>query len=362
MLSTTEAKTASKAAKQSGGCRVRAVHRGELQSNFNVGRNELLLLSALGRGIDYPHNCRVGVCGSCKTKLISGKIRPMIDFALSPLTNAELEAGYILACQSKVHSDLEIEVKIGNHTPPPVQTVASHVVGWRQLPGEVVDLRLRLDEPLPFEAGQYCSLAESGSFVRRSYSIYDPPPGEEGATELGFMVKRLPGGAFSEWLFNEDRVGTKIWIEGPFGVMGVHDDDLDRDGLCVAGGTGLAPVLSIVADRLARSDKARFTILFGARTQADRFAEPWLEALVAQAPDRVRVVTILSDEPADSDWEGPRGLITEPLQVGDLGIDFGTTAAFVCGALPMVQAVEALLIERGVNPDRIHADKFLPTG
>jgi ferredoxin-NADP reductase len=138
-------------------------------------------------------------------------------------------------------------------------------------------------------------------------------------------------------------------------------DDPDADGVCVAGGTGLAPILSIVGDRLARSSSARFTIVFGVRTQKDLFANARLNELMAQAPDRLRLVAILSHEPAGSSWNGLRGLITEALDE-TLGVDYKTSAAFVCGSLAMVEAVERRLIGLGVDPARIHADKFMPTG
>jgi ferredoxin-NADP reductase len=285
----------------------------------------------------------------------------MVDLALSPLTNEQIEAGYVLACQAKVRTPLTVEVKLGHHALIPVTTVSARVSRWHRLPGEVIDLRLALDTPVNFHAGQYCTIAESGSFTRRSYSYYDVPPEEGGApaTEIGFLVKRLPGGKFSEWLFDQDRTGTKFWVEGPYGIMGV--DEIDVDGLCVAGGTGLAPILSIVGDRLKRSAVAKFTIVFGVRTASDVFANERLQQLLATYPDRVRLVTILSHEPADSAWTGPRGLVTAAL-TPDLGLDFARHAAFICGNLGMVEAVEKVLIRLGVAPDRIHADKFVPSG
>jgi toluene methyl-monooxygenase electron transfer component len=342
-------------------CRIAVRGKDGKEACFDVRRNDLLLKAAIDQGIDYPHNCRVGVCGTCKTRLVSGRVSPMVDLALSPLTNEEIQAGYVLACQAKVRTDLVVEAKLGHHALIPVRTVSARVSRWKRLPGEVIDLRLKLDTPVYFHAGQYCTIAESGSFTRRSYSYYDVPPLEDGAPadEVGFLVKRLPGGRFSEWLFEQDRSGTKFWIEGPYGIMGV--DDVDVDGLCVAGGTGLAPILSIVGDRLRRSNTARFTIVFGVRTQQDLFADEALQRLLAEGGDRVRLVTVLSHEPADSDWGGPRGLVTAALTTA-LGVDFRSTAAFICGNLAMVEAVEKRLIALGVDPERIHADKFVPSG
>ena len=345
---------------RAGHCRITVRGRDGSETSFEVKRNDMLLKAAVDQGIDYPHNCRVGVCGTCKTRLVDGRVSPMVDLALSPLSNEQIEAGFVLACQAKVRTDLVLDVKLGNGAQLPVRTVSALVTRWQRLPGDVIDLRLKLDGAVAFNAGQYCTIAESGSFTRRSYSYYDVPAADGSpAGEVGFLVKRLPGGRFSEWLFAEDRSGIKFWVEGPFGVMGV--DDLDRDGLCVAGGTGLAPILSIVGDRLQRSETARFTIVFGVRSEKDLFADTHLAELQAKAGDRLRVIPILSHEPTGSSWAGLRGLVTAALTPA-LGIDYRDTAAFICGNLGMVEAVERRLIELGVQADRIHADKFVPSG
>ena len=334
---------------------------GGVSEGFAIGRNDMLLKAALEQGVDYPHNCRVGVCGQCKTKLVSGKISPMVDLALSPLSNAEIEAGYFLACQGKVRGDIEIEVKLGQHHVIREQQASGRVSLWKRLPGEVIELRIVMDTPFEYEAGQYCFLAESGSFVRRCFSFSDAPPSESGmgAGEVGFLIKRLPGGQFSEWLFSEDRTGRKMWLHGPYGVMNV--DDQDVSGLCVAGGTGLAPVLSILEQRLATSNTSSFVVIFGVKTQAELFAMDKLEALQHQYPARVKIIPVLSHEPEGSDWKGARGLVTEPINA-TLDLDFSSIASFICGSLPMVEAVERKLLALGMNPENIHADKFIPTG
>lgn len=331
------------------------------KNQFVINRNDMLLKSALDQGMDYPHNCRVGVCGQCKTRLISGDVTPMVDLALSPLTNEEINEGYFLACQGKVRGDIEIEVKLGQHQPIPEQQVSGKVSLWRRLPGEVIELRIALDTPFFYEAGQYGFLAESGSFVRRCFSFTDAPPADPnvGANEVGFLIKRLPGGEFSEWIFERDRTGTKMWLHGPYGIMG--NDDIDADGLCIAGGTGLAPVLSIVEQRLSASATAVFTVVFGVQKQQDLFALDKLHALSEASPGRLQVVPVLSHEPVDSSWPGARGLVTAPLD-DKLGVDYSNVSSFICGSLPMVEAVERRLLELGAQAERIHADKFIPSG
>jgi xylene monooxygenase electron transfer component len=337
-------------------CRITVRNGGETTS-FEMGRNDLLLMGALEKEINWPHSCRVGTCGRCKTKLCDGKISPLVDFALSPLTNRDLKSGYVLACQSKVRGDLEVEVGLLDHRVLLPRSLPGTITGWKVLSGGVIDLTITLEEPLVFEAGQYAALALAGSFVRRSFSFAGPPPGPEGTREINFLIRHLPGGRFSGWLAQKDRAGLRIWVEAPFGQMGI--DDAPRDALCIAGGTGIAPILSIAAERLARLPDNRVTIVFGLRQARDLFVMDRLAAL--EATGRVRLVPILSHEPAGSAWTGARGLVTAALSE-DLNLDFAQVSAFVCGALPMVEAVEERLLALGADLRRIHADKFQPSG
>ncbi len=98
------------------------------------------------------------------------------------------------------------------------------------------------------------------------------------------------------------------------------------------------------------------------RTASDLFALDRLERLKDIAgPERVRIVPVLSHEPAGSAWQGRRGLVTAVLDE-ELDVDYHSLSAFVCGALPMVEAVEKRLRTLNVSTDRIHADKFEPSG
>lgn len=337
-------------------CRI-TVRNGAQTTSFDMDRNDLLLMGALEQGVNWPHSCRVGTCGRCKTRLKDGRISPLVDFALSPLTNRDLKSGYVLACQSKVRGDLEVEVGLLDHRVLLPRSIPGTISGWKRLAGDVIDLSILLDEPLVYEAGQYAALALSGSFVRRSFSFAGPPSGPEGVREINFLIRHLPGGRFSGWLAQQDRTGLRIWVEAPFGQMGI--DDTPRDALCVAGGTGIAPILSIAADRLARFPENHVTVVFGVRSEPDLFVHDRLAAL--EASGRVHVVPILSHEPAGSLWKGRRGFVTDALGP-TLDIAFDAVSAFVCGALPMVEAVEERLLALGCAPDRIHADKFQPSG
>ena len=321
-------------------------------------RDGFLLMSAIDQGLAYPHNCRVGTCGTCKTKLVSGKIKPMMDFALSPLTGPELREGYILACQSKVRGDLVIEVALGSEAVLPVVTRQARVVVADRLAGDVMSLQLALDQPLVFAAGQYADLAIDGLDARRSYSFCDRPQAA-GNEQVSFLVKRLPGGLFSERLFADARPGLSMTLNGPHGLLGAAD--AHADAVCVAGGTGLAPMLSILRDRLARSDRSRYQLLFGVRSLQDHFAEALLDELERESQGRVRVTVVLADEPSSSAWAGARGLVTE-LITADSVQSLPARAAFLCGAQGMVDAAQRKLVALGLAADAIHADGFAPSG
>lgn len=355
MLSWFKRKAPKPGAGPDGLCEVRVVGR---DGAIQVPRDSLLLSAALAQGLAYPHNCRVGTCGECKTLLISGDIKPMMDFALSPLSAADLRAGCILACQSKVRGDLVIEVALGTHAGPAVVERAAVVDRVEWLPGDVVSLRLSLDAPLVFTAGQYAELSIDGFAAVRAYSFCDAPaPG--GNAQVSFLIKRLPGGHFSERLFAVARQGLTMRLRGPFGSMGIVDGE--ADALCVAGGTGLAPMLSILRDRLRRSGSSRYTLLFGARSLHDHFAAALLAELEREAAGRLHVHVVLSDEPDDSVWNGARGLVTDA--IGEASVRaLPARAAYLCGAQGLVHTARARLVELGLPIDAIHADAFTPSG
>ena len=329
------------------------VEFGEGGLAIDLQRDDILLAAALERGVPYPHNCRVGTCGQCKTRVLSGQVKPMMDFALSPLTADELRAGFVLACQSKVRSDLVISVPMERS-----ERFAGQIVTVQRLQGDVLALTLELERPLVFEAGQYANLSMEDSALSRSYSFcHEPVAG--GNRLVSFLIRRIPGGAFSDRLWACAEPGMAMALSGPHGSMGAAD--VNANGICVAGGTGLAPVVSIVRDRLKKSTTARFMVLLGIRRAEDHFASEILQGLEALSSGRVQTRVIVSDEPDGSGWKGDRGLVTALLTPELVGSVQARTA-FVCGAAPMVQACRDRLQHLGWSDSDIHTDAFVPSG
>ena len=167
----------------------------------------------------------------------------------------------------------------------------------------------------------------------------------------------MPDGLFTEWLFSEARVGDAMQVAGPFGDFLLHEADAPM--LCVAGGSGLAPVLSMLQGALKTQKKTRaVTLFFGARTQQDLYMLDAIEALRQQWPLHFEFVPVLSSEPANSDWQGRRGLIGDHFAavLGDVLID---QHAYMCGPPLMIDSCAAHLVQAGVAEDNIHFDKFL---
>lgn len=322
-----------------------------------VARNGFLLASALEAGVPWPHNCKVGTCGQCKARVVGGRIRPAMDFALSPLTAEELGQGYVLACQSRVREDILVDVALPAAAPAVVRREAVIRSAVELSPG-VMQLRLELDAPLVFMAGQYVDLGLRGFDAVRSYSLCESPqPG--GVREVSFLIRRLPGGVFSERLFSQAVTGQRMHLRGPYGTPSSVPQIGDVVG--VAGGTGLAPMLSLMGERLARGAAGSFTLFLGLRSQEDTFAQQVLTPFLARFGARVRVQTWLSEEPAGSAWDGPRGLVTQALR-DDLVAKLKPEAAYLCGAAGLVHGARDRLVALGLPVDRIHADAFSPSG
>lgn len=338
----------------------RKTHRLSIRSmgrTIEVPEGKTLLDGALDADLPYPHSCCAAECGTCLSILVSGEIREGIDTShlVSP---AQKRAGYFLACQAKPVSD-EVVVdlpgydgSVGQH--PLIDTPAT-IAGVRALNHDILELRIALGRGLAFTAGQYAELAVPGVVDEaRNYS-FARAPGDAPSDEVVFHVRKVPGGAFTEWLHGGDRTGTSVKVQGPRGQFALRAGE--GPIVCVAGGSGLAPILALLEQAGARGCQRPVTLLFGARRQADLYALEAIEALRARWPAPFEFRPMLSEEPAESGWNGARGLVASGLtELGAPVLD--ACQAYLCGPPPMIDAAIATLAEHGVGLDRIYFDKF----
>ncbi|MEQ8662862.1 MAG: 2Fe-2S iron-sulfur cluster binding domain-containing protein, partial [Gammaproteobacteria bacterium] len=322
-----------------------------------VRGGQKLLTAALEAGLDWPHDCRVGSCGMCRCVLRKGAIKPLTDFVYT-LSADELRNGTILACQATLKSDVEIEVTLGAGRAP-VEQLAGRIAAMTPLTHDIVELAIALERPAfgAARAGQYVDVHLDRLDAPRSYSFARAPCHEDG-NHVRFLVRHVPGGGFTDWLFGGDRRGTTLGLRGPFGDF--HQRPGAGRMICVAGGSGLAPIHALVEDGAATGIERDCVVLFGARTQRDLYYLEHFATFAAAWHGTLDVVPVLSAEPDGSDWRGARGLVTEHLATVAGAGGFGATdQAYLCGPPAMVDAGIDALRALGMRDDAVFFDRFL---
>lgn len=331
---------------------------------FECEPGEKILLAGLRSGVELPYECGTGTCGTCKAKLVSGRVEsewpeaPGIRYLKGP---AEL-----LMCQCLAREDCALEVgvlKAREVDAPLPGALGGRVRGWRRLTHDVAAFDVDLDRPLDFDAGQFALLTIPGIPGARAYSMVNFEPA---ARRLSFVVKKKPGGAASEWLFGDRVEGTRLEIFAPLGHA-TFQPGLPKHVLCIAGGSGIAGMMSILQRAGATGHFAARDghVYFGVRSGRDAFFLDALQALQARHPARLAVTIALSDEdvPASLPAAHPglafaRGMVHAVAGERMAG-RFADVRAYVAGPPPMVDAsLRLLLREARLSPADIRYDKF----
>jgi NAD(P)H-flavin reductase/ferredoxin len=327
---------------------------------LRVGSKETLLQAALNQGIAFPHDCRAGGCGACKCRLVKGKVKELTDKSYI-LSAEELRDNYVLACQSIPQSDIEVDVQLRDvGTLVQTHRSAGRVTRLEPLTHDILHVVLTLDHALPFTPGQYGELsAQHGSCagVTRRYSFANVPDANGTSRNVEFFIRKVPGGRFTEWLFKDAKIGDSLDVTAPFGEFMLRESSAPI--LCIAGGSGLAPVLSLLQGALLSLKRPReVTLVFGARSQRDLYMLDAIDALRREWPVRFDFVPILADEPAGSAWAGRRGMIGDHL-ADVLGASLALQQAYLCGPPGMIDSCIGTLEAGRVSASDIHFDKFL---
>lgn len=320
---------------------------------------DTILTTALDAGIAFPHNCRVGGCATCKCKLVEGSVKELTDKSYL-LSAEEMANNYILGCQSIPKGNVVVEVEglDDNQQTHSIVKTAATISGTRQLTHDILELNLKLDEALEYTAGQYIDIELPSAIGEgtRSYSFAASPSARKDATEISFHVRKVPNGAFTEWLHAEDRTGTKLNISGPYGDFYLRPGSAPI--LAIAGGSGMAPLKALLEQARAEGVTRDVIYLFGARSQADLYCLEEMHALTKGWLAHFQFEPVLNEEPEDSDWKGRRGFVTD--HIAEMtGGRLTKHHAYMCGPPPMIDAAEATLTAAGISPHDIHFDKFL---
>ncbi len=327
-----------------------------------VKKGQNLLASGLESGLNWPHDCRVGSCGTCRCKLLSGKIKPLADFSYV-LPIEDIKSGYILACQTRLKTDIEVEVELGAGKRVAVETRKARVTGIRKLTHDILEVVITADSPFPegMAAGQYAEITYPGLASPRSYSFATDLADKAQGT-LTFYIRNVPGGEFTAWLFGENRLHAEVSVSAPYGDFRLHDGL--KTMICIAGGSGMSGIKAILEHACRIGTKRDAIFLFGARGQRDSYCTDEIGKIGREWNPEHKFIfeTVLSDEPSDSDWTGSRGFVTDHFQqhyLQDVGLDIQKCEAYLCGPPPMVDAGIKALAEAGMQSDAMFFDKFL---
>ena len=315
--------------------------------------DETVLAAARRHGIALASDCESGECQTCRASLRAGTVGYPDGLVLS-LTDDDRAAGAALCCVAAPRSDLVVELPYSRAALLPVKTAYLSVAAVEPLCDSVVALRgsLMRNAKLAFYAGQYVNLTVPGTTHQRAYSMASPP---EDDTALEFLVRLLDGGAMSEFLRASPPPGTVIALKGPHGVF--YRRESLAPLLLIAGGTGLAPMLSMLRQLVLRgASRRRITVCFGVTAPRDLFGVEELARLAEQLPGLERRIAMLRP---DASWTGTGGLVTDLLEPADVA---ASPDAYLCGPPPMIAAARAKLAVLGQPPARIFAEEFVPSG
>ena len=312
-----------------------------------VQAGDTLLESLLRAGIAFPFSCQAGNCGTCKCELISGEVHEL-EHSEHALSAAERAKGIVLACRTQVWDDTVIRrIDAEELVVHPSRVLRCRVLALEDLTHDIKGLRLAIEAggPFTFSAGQYAQV-EFAPGLSRHYSMASTPD----ESELAFHVRHMPGGRTSVYVAQSLKVGDRLKVSGPLGIAYLRDNHRGPV-LAIAGGSGLAPIQSILCTLLERGHPAPVTLYFGVRGERDLYHEALLKDLAARFANFSYHV-VLSEQIGA---KGRRyGMVHEALEIPEPQ----DTMVYMAGPPVMVEAATATLLARGIAQRQIHADAF----
>ena len=346
--------------------KIRVQSKGGGAFEFECDPNEPLLYAGLRHDISLPYECATGTCGTCRARVHEGDARTLWSGAPG-LSYVKQEKKEILMCQATAADccTLRVPAVVGQNTGP--VPAPAHRIGTieqiRDLTHDVRDFRVTLDKPMSFAPGQFVVVETPAVIGGRAYSMVNYA---EETDSLVFVIKRKPSGGFSDWLFENDVSGSVVTLFGPLG-RATFDPGEGKNLLCIAGGSGIAGMMSIAA-RAGQEDyfsSRRGDIFFGVRSAEDVFYLDDLSRLADRFTSNLTVTVALSDaEPTEAlQRDHPRlsfasGFVHSVASERMAG-RYDDVIAYVAGPPPMVDgALRMLVLEARLPGANIRYDKF----
>jgi CDP-4-dehydro-6-deoxyglucose reductase len=322
--------------------------------SFTAAADQPLLEAAADAALNLPHSCQSGNCGACKARLVRGEVHYPNGPPLG-LAAAESAEGLILLCQAHARSDLCIETfEVSPAASARRKRLPCRIERTVALSHDVMGLFLRLPiaEDFNFEAGQFIDILLPGG-RRRSFSIASPP---HDARPLELHIRRIAGGEFSDRLFHEDMRAALLSIDGPLGTF-TYRPPTGRAPrmLMIGGGTGIAPLLSILRHLIENGIERDMQLYWGVRSERDLYAQATLEQLSRRAASLTYVPVLSEPTP---EWRGRRGWVHEAaLQEAP---DLEAIEVYAAGPPAMIAAIQREYESRGSAKTRLYYDSFDP--
>jgi len=323
---------------------------------LRVGENQPVLEAALAAGLNLPHSCKSGHCSSCRARLRSGEIRYPQGVLPPGITAAEAERGQILLCQAHASSDLIVEARlIASVADVEIKTLPTRIARLAPLGPDVMQVWLRLPtvERLRFQAGQYLDVLLEGG-RRRSFSIASPPHDSE---LIELHVRRVNGGGFTARLFPDaaSPLGTEalLRIEGPIGQFTYRAGSGPL--LMIGGGTGFAPLKSILRHVLETGIGRELHFYWGAREATDLYEEALVLDWVRRYP-QLSFTAVLSAARTAQAPHQRLGLVHEAVLADHA--DLGGLEVYAAGPPAMIEAIRASFPRHGLPAERLYFDSF----
>ncbi len=339
--------------------------------SFSVDAGETLLAAAIRQGIGLPYGCKDGACGSCKCRKLEGQVQ-MREHQSKALSAAEEAAGLVLTCSATALSDVVLESRqVTDESAFPVRKMPSRVQSLQKVSHDVMLVRLQLpaNDTMRYHAGQYVEfILRDGA--RRSYSMANAPhtlvtapagvPAGEAAVAppapvVEMHIRHMPGGKFTEHVFNNMKEKEILRVEGPYGSFFLREDS-GKPIVLLASGTGFAPIKAVIEHMQFKGITRPTTLYWGGRRPADLYLDDWVRERCAQMP-HLRYVPVISNALPEDAWSGRAGFVHKAV-LQDFP-DLSGHQVYACGAPIVVDSARAdYSAQAGLPPEEFFADAF----
>ena len=324
---------------------------------FQVKEGESILTAALRQGVMLPYSCKNGTCGSCKGVVQSGEVHYPFHPPLA-LERSDIADGYALMCQAEPIEDLLIDVReIEAVRDIQVRLLPARVVEKILLAENVVRLRLKLPKAqrLQFLAGQYVDVLLAGG-KRRAFSIASCPSLED---EIELHIRHVDGGDFTGYVFDQLNERDILRLEGPQGNFFIRNDQPERPMILMGGGTGFAPLKSMIENLLEHGDQRDIHLYWGTRNHAELYLDE-LPSLWAREHDRIhyrRAISEPNSSPGATDGNDAFPGFVHEAVLADFP-DLSAYDIYMSGPPAMIDAARQAFRLHEMDERRLYYDSF----